>query len=68
MESNYPPNGRSASFVPPWNAHKYNIRSASTEVKAKLFHVTAAKVYRIADKVLAQPGLSITFAYRRVKS
>ncbi|XAH26035.1 amidohydrolase family protein [Xylophilus sp. GW821-FHT01B05] len=47
MESNYPPDGRSAGFVPLWNALKHIVRSASAEDKAALFHGTAAKVYRI---------------------
>jgi predicted TIM-barrel fold metal-dependent hydrolase len=47
MESNYPPDGRSAGFVPLWNAMKHLVRNASTEDKAALFHGTAAKVYRI---------------------
>lgn len=47
MESNYPPDGRSAGFVPLWNALKYIVRSASADEKAALFHGTAAKVYRI---------------------
>jgi L-fuconolactonase len=47
MESNYPPDGRSAGFVPLWNALKHIVRSASADEKAALFHGTAAKVYRI---------------------
>jgi L-fuconolactonase len=47
MESNYPPDGRSAGFVPLWNALKHIVRGASAEEKADLFHGTAAKVYRI---------------------
>lgn len=47
MESNYPPDGRSAGFVPLWNALKYIVRAASAKEKAALFHGTAAKVYRI---------------------
>ncbi len=48
MESNYPPDGRSAGFLPLWNALKYIVRSASADDKAALFHGNAAKVYRIA--------------------
>ncbi|MFT4066737.1 amidohydrolase family protein [Paraburkholderia sp.] len=59
MESNYPPDGRSAGFVPLWNALKYIVRSASAEDKAKLFHGTAAKVYRIADKARLDPLSSV---------
>lgn len=47
MESNYPPDSRSAGFVPLWNALKYIVRGASPEHKAALFHRTAARVYRI---------------------
>ncbi|MDF3835523.1 amidohydrolase family protein [Cupriavidus basilensis] len=47
MESNYPPDGRSAGFVPLWNALKHVVRAASAADKAALFHGTAAKVYRI---------------------
>lgn len=47
MESNYPPDGRSAGFVPLWNALKAITQAASTDDKAALFYGTAAKVYRI---------------------
>ena len=47
MESNYPPDGRSAGFVPLWNALKHIVSSASTHEKKSLFYNTAAKVYRI---------------------
>jgi L-fuconolactonase len=47
MESNFPQDGRSAGFVPLWNALKHIVRAASPEDKAALFHGTAAKVYRI---------------------
>ena len=47
MESNYPPDGRSAGFVPLWNALKHIVRSASADEKTALFHGTAAKVYRV---------------------
>lgn len=55
MESDYPPDGRCAGFVPLWNALKYIFRSASADEKAALFHGTAARVYRIRVPV-AQPG------------
>ena len=48
MESNYPPDGRSAGFVPLWNALKYLVHNASPADKAALFHDTAARVYRIS--------------------
>ncbi|MEJ8851150.1 amidohydrolase family protein [Variovorax rhizosphaerae] len=47
MESNYPPDARSAGFVPAWNALKHIVRGASPDDKAALFHGTAARVYRI---------------------
>lgn len=47
MESNYPPDGRSAGFVPLWNALKYIARGASGDEKAALFHGTAARIYRL---------------------
>jgi len=50
MESNYPPDGRSAGFVPLWNALKYITRDASAHEKAALFHDTAARVYRLSLK------------------
>lgn len=50
MESNYPSDGRSAGFVPLWNALKHIVRSASADEKAALFHGTAAKVYRIRQQ------------------
>lgn len=48
MESNYPPDGRSAGFVPLWNALKHIVRAASAADKAAMFHGTASKVYRIS--------------------
>jgi L-fuconolactonase len=47
MESNYPPDGRAAGFVPLWNALKHIVRDASADEKADLFHRTAARVYRL---------------------
>jgi predicted TIM-barrel fold metal-dependent hydrolase len=47
MESNFPPDGRSAGFVPTWNALKYIVRAASPDEKAQLFHDTAARIYRL---------------------
>ncbi len=47
MESNYPPDARSAGFVPLWNALKHIVRGASTADKAALFHDTASRVYRL---------------------
>ncbi|UUZ77236.1 amidohydrolase family protein [Polaromonas sp. P1(28)-13] len=48
MESNYPPDGRSAGFVPLWNAFKHIVRGASVNEKAALFHDTASRVYRLS--------------------
>jgi predicted TIM-barrel fold metal-dependent hydrolase len=47
MESNFPPDGRSAGFVPLWNAMKHIVRGCSADEKAALFHRTAARVYRL---------------------
>ena len=47
MESNYPPDGRSAGYVPLWNALKHIVRGASPEEKTALFSGTAARVYRL---------------------
>lgn len=47
MESNYPPDGRSAGYVPLWNALKHIVRAASPEDKTALFSGTACRVYRI---------------------
>jgi L-fuconolactonase len=33
--------------VPLWNALKHIVRAASSDEKAALFHLTAARVYRI---------------------
>lgn len=48
MESNYPPDGRSAGFVPLWNAFKHITRGARAHERAALFHDTAARVYRLS--------------------
>ena len=47
MESNYPPDGRSAGYVPLWNALKHIVRGASPDEKSALFSGTAARVYRL---------------------
>ena len=47
MESNYPPDGRSAGYVPLWNALKHIVRGASPREKSALFSATAARVYRL---------------------
>jgi len=48
MESDYPIDGRSAGFIPLWNALKYIVRGASDEDKSALFHATAIKAYRLS--------------------
>lgn len=45
--SNYPPDSRSAGFVPLWNALKLCTASCSDDERATLFSGTAARVYRI---------------------
>jgi predicted TIM-barrel fold metal-dependent hydrolase len=47
MESNFPPDGRSAGFVPLWNALKHIVRSYSRQEKIALFHDNAVRVYRL---------------------
>lgn len=46
--SNYPPDSRSAGFVPLWNALKRTVAGCSADEKADLFSRTAARTYRIA--------------------
>ena len=60
MESNYPPDSRSAGFVPLWNALKHIVRSASAEEKAALFHGTAKRIYRIHMPTAEQKKTSAT--------
>jgi L-fuconolactonase len=47
VESNFPPDGRSAGFVPLLNALKYIVRNCSAQEKAALFHETAVRTYRL---------------------
>lgn len=47
MESNFPNDGRSAGWVPYWNAMKTIVKGASKDEKAALFHGTAIRAYRI---------------------
>jgi L-fuconolactonase len=47
MESNFPPDGRSAGFVPLWNALKHLTRDCSPQDRAAMFHDTAVRVYRL---------------------
>lgn len=47
MESNFPPDGRSAGFVPTWNALKIITRAMSADEKTRLYSGTAARIYRL---------------------
>lgn len=47
MESNFPPDGASAGYVPIWNALKRVVLGASAEEKAALFHATAIATYQL---------------------
>ncbi|WP_326525948.1 amidohydrolase family protein [Sphingomonas sp.] len=47
FESNYPVDGRSAGYVPLWNAFKHIASGLSADEKADLFHRTAARVHGI---------------------
>jgi len=47
LESNFPPDGRSAGFVPVWNAYKYILRGYSVSEKTSLFSQTASRIYRL---------------------
>lgn len=47
MESNYPPDGRSAGFVPLWNALKLAVAGFSQDERGHLFHDNAARIYRL---------------------
>lgn len=46
--SNYPPDSRSAGFVPLWNALKRCTASCSEDERVALFSGTASRVYRIS--------------------
>jgi L-fuconolactonase len=48
MASNYPPDARSAGFVPLWNALKHIVRGYSDAELTSLFSGTAANIYRLA--------------------
>lgn len=47
FESNFPVDKMSCGYVELWNAFKKIAVSASADVKASLFHDTAARVYRV---------------------
>lgn len=55
MESDYPMDGRSAGFVPLWNALKHIVAGASPDETAALFHGTAVRTYRLSLPV-SLPG------------
>lgn len=48
LESNFPPDGRSAGFVPLWNAFKHILCAYSPTEKRDLFHDNAVRVYRLS--------------------
>jgi L-fuconolactonase len=47
FESNFPPDKQSCTYPALWNAFKRLASGASAEEKARLFHDTAAEVYRL---------------------
>lgn len=47
MESNYPPDSAACSYGDLWNALKSSTADYSKDERAALFHLTAAKIYRI---------------------
>lgn len=47
MESNFPPDGRSAGYVPTWNAYKIITANASEDEKLALYRDNAAKLYKL---------------------
>ena len=49
FESNFPVDKASCSYTVLWNAFKRMTSGGSASEKAKLFHDTAARVYRLAD-------------------
>lgn len=48
MASNYPPDARSAGYVPLWNALKHCVKDCSPHELRMLFNGTAARIYRLA--------------------
>jgi len=48
FESNFPVDAVSASYTVLWNSFKWLTAGCSAEDKARLFHDTAARVYRLA--------------------
>jgi len=51
FESNFPIDKPSVSYRTLWNAFKWVTRSLSAEERTRLFHGTAAEIYRIEDQV-----------------
>ena len=49
FESNFPVDKASCSYTVLWNAFKRLTSGYSADEKAKLFHDTAARVYRLAS-------------------
>jgi len=49
FESNFPPDNASATYRTVWNMFKRIAADYSAEDKAKLFHDTAARVYKIGQ-------------------
>ena len=49
FESNFPVDKASCSYTVLWNSFKLLTASYSTSEKAKLYHDTAARVYRLAS-------------------
>jgi len=47
FESNFPVDKVSCGYVVLWNAFKRLTASASADEKAKLFHDTATRIYRL---------------------
>lgn len=47
VESNFPPDGRSAGYIPTLNAYKHILKDASPEEKLDLFARNAMRVYRL---------------------
>jgi len=47
MESNFPPDGRSAGYIPTLNAYKHILKEFSQDEKRALFAGNAVRVYRL---------------------
>lgn len=62
MQSNYPPDARTAGYVPLWNALKHLTAGCSAGEKAALFHGTATRIYRLALPADARSAAAATMA------